>query len=102
MSQRLLSQRLGWPTEYAIKTKMPRSSGYPTCYKLDIAEPTLKIGIEVDGESHNGIAAQRRDAKKDKLLSRRGWTILRFKNKEVMSDIDAVVAKIMEVVKSST
>ncbi len=34
---------------------MPRGSGYPTCYKLDIGHQELRIGIEMDGPSHGTI-----------------------------------------------
>ncbi len=50
-AQRILWAILGpnWKTEYAVKTKMPKNSGYPPCYKVDIALPSEKIWIEVDG-----------------------------------------------------
>ena len=38
-----------WQTELAIPTKQPRKDHiYPTCYKLDLANEKLKIGIELD------------------------------------------------------
>ena len=100
--QQLLSQRLAWPTEYVVKTRMPRSSGYPSCYKLDLAEPTLMIGVELDGESHKTKRVFALDRKKADFLRKRGWVILRFENWQVLEDISAVVAEIMDAVESIT
>jgi hypothetical protein len=83
-----------WKTEHAIPTKMGRLSGYPTCYKLDIANPTLKIGIEIDGETHNGKVGKERDIKKQSLLESFGWTILHFSNVDVMQRINECLSKI--------
>src|SRR6266487_4994410 len=66
--QRQLATALGWPMEVAVRTGMPRGSGYPTCYKLDIADPTSKVGIEVDGASHGLLARKAQDAKKERFL----------------------------------
>lgn len=100
--QMLLQQRLGWTAEYVVPTRAARNSGLPSHYKIDLAEPVLKIAIEIDGQSHEAIAAKERDAKKDSFLELRGWRVLRFKNREILEEIDHVVMKIMEAVKSST
>src|SRR5439155_13768066 len=39
--QKMLADALGWITEHAVPTKIPKGNGYPTCYKLDIAFPPL-------------------------------------------------------------
>jgi hypothetical protein len=85
--QAILSELLDWPTEVVVCTKMPRGSGYPTNYKLDIGDPDLMVGIEIDGFSHCSRQRQAQDAKKDELLSSLGWTVLRFTNEEVMGDL---------------
>jgi len=99
--QQLLSQRLGWTTEYTVPVK-PRRKDLPTNLKIDIAEPLLKIAIEVDGHSHIGAKAKARDQKKDQFLAAQGWTVLRFWNREVLADIDAVVKAVLATVKCST
>lgn len=82
--QEALLQRLGdgWIEEYAVPTKQKRGSSYPTCYKLDLANPVAMVGIELDGGSHKSKARQDQDAKKDGLLTSLGWTIIRVTNQE--------------------
>lgn len=88
--QRILLAALGegWYAEHAVPTKEPKiNKKYPTCYKIDIANPKLMIGIEVDGGSHCTLERQKQDLKKELLLKSLGWDVLRFKNEEVMSNI---------------
>ena len=92
LPQQILAAALGWPTEYAVTTK--RKSPYPTAYKIDIANPTLKVAIEVDGPGHLAAKIKKADAKKDALLTEMGWTVLRFKNKSVLNDLASVLKKI--------
>ena len=68
-----------WIAEYPVPTKISKRNGYPTCYKIDIANPELMIGIELEGSSHRGKRAAE-DAKKDALLTSFGWQIFRVKN----------------------
>jgi len=96
--QRQLATALGWPMEVAVRTGMPRGSGYPTCYKLDIADPTSKVGIEVDGASHGLLARKAQDAKKERFLAGLGWTVLRFSNQDVTERLAACV----QTVRSTT
>ena len=84
--------------EQAIPTKMPRNSGYPTCYKVDVCNPALKIAVEVDGNSHCPISRQEQDRKKDALLSGLGWTVLRFSNRQVMTDLEGCVRKVLSTI----
>ena len=79
--QLALSEALGWPMEVVVATKVPRGQGYPTNYKLDLAHPSLKVAIEVDGNSHH--SRREIDRKKDDFLRGRGWIVLRFTNREV-------------------
>lgn len=84
--------------ELPIKTHQKVGSGYPTCYKVDLGLEKLKIGIEIDGNSHNLIERQKQDIKKDMFLESLGWKILRFKNEEILKDLNNVVQKIMSII----
>lgn len=84
--------------EYPIPTKMPRDSGYPTCYKVDIALPEYMVAVEVDGRSHCAIARQEQDEKKDSFLNGLGWQVLRFKNKQVMEHLADCVKTAMSTI----
>lgn len=96
VAQRVLLSALGagWYAEHVVNTKMKRDSGYPTCYKIDIANPIKKIAIEVDGTSHGSTLVKQRDLKKEKFLINLGWVVIRFKNKEIMNNLELVLNKI--------
>lgn len=83
----------GFVANCIVKTKMPRGSGFPPCYKIDIGNSALKIGVEADGSSH----ASRRhlDAKKDAFLAGLGWKILRFSNHAILNCLENVVSTIV-------
>jgi len=91
--QRLLMELLGsgWYMEYAISLG-PKKDGYPTCYKVDIGNPSLLLVVEIDGFTHGSRRDQ--DAKKDRCLAELGWRVLRFSNREVLSSALLVVEKI--------
>jgi len=74
----------GWESEVVVPTKMPKDSGYPTSYKIDIANTLLMIGVEVDGPSHGTLNRQAQDAKKTDLLVSLGWSVYRVSNKEAL------------------
>jgi very-short-patch-repair endonuclease len=52
-------------------------------YRLDLAFPTLKVGVEIDGGifsrgAHGSISGILRDIDKHNLLVMCGWRVLRF------------------------
>ena len=96
--QKLLANILKWDMELSIITNQKRGSGYPSCYKIDIADEILKIGIEVDGRSHGLLKKQAEDKKKTLFLNGLGWTILRFKNEEILKDLDSCVKKVLSII----
>jgi hypothetical protein len=98
-AQRLLAEALGWPVEYVVKTHLPKSNPMhvPTSYKLDIANPTCLIAIEVDGTSHVTLSRQAQDRKKEQVLAGLGWTVLRFTNQEVMEHLQECVQMVRSI-----
>lgn len=97
--QQLLAARLGWAVEVSIATQTGHS---PYRYIADIAEPTLKIAIEIDGRSHQSAQGKQRDMEKEACLQALGWHVLRFSNTHVLSALNDVVATILHVVASIT
>jgi very-short-patch-repair endonuclease len=57
---------------------------------LDFAFPDQKLGIECDGERWHSQANQR-DRFRDWILRRGGWTVLRFREKEIKEDVSECV-----------
>ncbi len=94
MPQAMLADALGWNVEVVVKTKMGRNSGYPPCYKINVASPELMIGIEVDGNSHRTLKQKELDEKKECFLEGLGWSIVRFTNNEVLGGLGECVEKV--------
>lgn len=76
-----------WQMELAIPTGVPKRNGYPTCYKVDIGNPLLKVAIEIDGPLHLNPKNKAKDQKKEELITSLGWRVLRFTNQEVDNNI---------------
>ena len=63
---------------------------------LDFAERKLKLGIELDGPSHFIDGAAEKDAARTLYLEKKGWTIIRFTNADVVEGIDTVIDAIWD------
>ena len=79
--------------EFAINTRdvrhlFDRPSNH---YKADIANPALKIAVELDGFSHNSPKSRALDAKKEAILSALGWRVFRFSNQQILTDMDSAL-----------
>lgn len=76
-----LAAWLGWPTEVTYTT----STGHrPWHYRLDVAHPTMRVCVEVDGPSHGSRSRCDSDGRRDALLISRGWQVFRFSNRDAM------------------
>ena len=62
---------------------------------LDFYCPSIKLVIEVDGESHTN--KQEYDEIRTSNLEAHGYCILRFKNDEVMNELPFVISKIITI-----
>lgn len=62
-------------------------------YILDFAIPDLKIDIECDGEVWHKIGNSR-DHKRNWVLRKMGWKILRFRGKQILENIDECIKEI--------
>jgi Protein of unknown function (DUF559) len=58
----------------------------PYHYKLDLAWPSLKVGLDLDGSSHAAPKRQQADQRKDARLRAIGWTVLRVPNALALSE----------------
>lgn len=87
--QQLLADALGWPMEVSVAT-----GTRPPAYKVDIGNEALKLAIEVDGPSHNALKVRAADERKTAILRGLGWSVLRFKNSEVLTDLNGCLSTI--------
>lgn len=84
--------------EFPVKTFKKKGSGYPQHYKIDIAIPHKKVAIEVDGKSHYSVLRKKQDKKKTELLNDLGWKVVRFKNEEILNNLDECLMSISDEV----
>jgi hypothetical protein len=98
--QRLLANSLGLPMEWPISTR-PVSGKFPSIpssYKADLADPSVRLAIEVDGRMHANRKWKILDAKKTEVLTSLGWSVLRFTNAEVNTDLSGCLLKIQSTI----
>jgi very-short-patch-repair endonuclease len=65
-------------------------------YIVDFYCPGAKTVIEVDGGQHYSPEGKREDVKRTAYLREAGITVIRFSDRDVLTDIDTVVKKIWE------
>jgi very-short-patch-repair endonuclease len=59
---------------------------------LDFYCPSRKLCIEVDGPIHDRLAEY--DENRTECLARRGIRVIRFRNDEVLNDLDSVLQRL--------
>ncbi|MBI1328604.1 MAG: DUF559 domain-containing protein [Alphaproteobacteria bacterium] len=64
-------------------------------YFLDFAEHSAKLAIELDGRQHDEAHQRKHDAKRDEVIAKEGYHVLRFWNDEVRRNLDGVVEAIL-------
>jgi very-short-patch-repair endonuclease len=63
-------------------------------YTVDFAARSLKLVIELDGDSH--AAQERYDARRTAWLQEQGYRVIRFTNSDVMTNEAAVLQAIID------
>ena len=102
--QKVLARKLGrgWWTELVVPTGYYYGdSGLPTNFKIDVANIYFGIAIEIDGHSHRGQKSREEDERKSSFLQSKGWAVLRFKNSQVINELDLVMEEIMFTISKS-
>jgi hypothetical protein len=96
--QEAVANALRLPTEYVIPTRpvKERFKSLPNAYKVDVADPSRMLAIEIDGATHNTKKWKFLDKRKTEVLNALGWSVLRFSNQRVDSDLEAVLKEIRE------
>ena len=77
--------------------KFRQQHGYGP-YVMDFYCPTIRLCIEIDGESHDSNEAKFNDENRTAFLEQNGITVIRFRNEEIEKDIDNVICKIKEFI----
>jgi very-short-patch-repair endonuclease len=69
------------------------------CYIVDFFGPAVRLVIEVDGSQHFEPEQARDDQVRTDFLESCGLRVLRFDNRQVLLETDAVLARIFDVVR---
>ena len=69
---------------------------------VDFACISSRLVIEVDGGQHNAEAGRNSDESRDADLRRRGFTILRFWNNDVMANPEGVMEAVRRALTNET
>ncbi len=70
-------------------------------YIVDFYCPKGKLIVEIDGGQHYQIDGMKKDQKRDSYLQQLGFSVLRFSDIDALKNIDGVVERIHEHLKSS-
>ena len=69
---------------------------------LDAALPSIRFGLELDGELHDTMIAIHRDKHRDLLAAAEGWMVLRPTTDDIRNQLRATVATIITAVEHRT
>lgn len=68
-------------------------------FVLDFYSPEIKLGIEIDGESHFQKGAAQYDEERQSFIESAGVSFLRFTNNEVYQNLDGVLEVIAQKIR---
>ncbi|MFZ5432809.1 MAG: endonuclease domain-containing protein [Calditrichota bacterium] len=68
-------------------------------YIVDFDAPSVKLIIEIDGDSHAGDTARKADQKRTDFLNSLGYRVQRYSNCDIEQNIDSVLKDIWENLK---
>lgn len=70
-------------------------------FRIDIALPSLRIAVEVDGWAYHGQHrnAHAADRTRQNLVAVQGWLVLRFTTGQIFKKMDGVIATIESAVR---
>ena len=70
-------------------------------YFIDFAFEHEKVAVEIDGSQHNLEERKKSDLQKDKLLIELGWRVIRFTAKDIQTNIDLCIEKLLAFIQSN-
>ena len=88
----LRSRRLGG---YKFRRQYPLAP-----YILDFYCDRRKLAVELDGSQHFSETGRAYDAKRDRFIAQQGIQTLRFDNRQVLLETEAVLGRILGVLES--
>ena len=99
---RKLRRQLSLPEVILLKALRQRPNGLKFRSQFPVGEITVdfaclshRLVIEVDGEVHNRGDQPQRDAARDALLREKGFSVMRIPARDVLGNLEGVVAGIV-------
>jgi len=90
-------QKAESPIEELLLRELHLLGLYPTLqfkvvnYRIDLAFPEFRVGIECDGkEWHSTLEQIAYDTQREEFLESMGWTIIRFSGSEIYKNADSI------------
>lgn len=68
-------------------------------YIVDFYCHRYQLVIEIDGDTHGTDEAKRRDQARTDFLSAQGLTVVRFFNRDVMTNIEGVLGEVERIIR---
>lgn len=68
-------------------------------FRADIGLPEFKLIVELDGWQYHGktLSGFKRDREKSLVFERRGWSVIRFSNEQIRTNMPDVLLALQEV-----
>ncbi|MDD5088451.1 MAG: endonuclease domain-containing protein [bacterium] len=70
-------------------------------YIVDFYSPSLGLVIEIDGDTHAADEAIEYDRTRDGFLRAQGLKVKRYTNREIMNNLDGVLADLLQMIDGS-
>jgi very-short-patch-repair endonuclease len=88
-----------WEAQYRFNTGV-HTNKLPRQFQLDFAHPVMRRYVEIDGSVHR--LRTDRDARRDRMMTERGWNGLRIDAAVVRQDVDGVKQRILDWLRDVT
>lgn len=63
-------------------------------YFLDFYCPEMRLGIELDGSTHDNPESFKKDIERENFITSQNIKVIRFLNKDVLSNLNSVIEEI--------
>lgn len=83
---------------HVVRTGLSSKMRQTHLYRLDIAFLDIQLDVEIDGCNHVRTIQSTHDERRTRWLSERGWTVLRFSNRQVRHRMDRVESEIRSTI----
>lgn len=86
-------------TQFRVQSSYRDTMGRRRYWWIDLAIPSAKIAVEIDGDPWHGRLAgsDEKDERRDDDLQSKGWTVLRFRSLEAKANPAGIAESVMRI-----